>query len=614
MIGAPHTDPRVSLPRGFRFRKSLRLGLLPTFAILALAISAGTSRAASPLRAPLPLTMPTDSVKAGMQGYGLSVFRGTSVDSFPLTILGVLKGNRPGADLILARAQGTFLERTGIIAGMSGSPVYIGGRLIGAVSYTWAFTKDPVAGITPITEMLTSLRPEPGNPAEPSDARYGGLDLPPGTASPLPGEAHPIATPLALSGFTPEALRYMEPWLQDHGFVSAPGGGSSDTGDCDSIVPGSAVGVELVRGDMEATAIGTATYRDGNRVLAFGHPFYALGRVQLPMSAATIHTVFASQQISTKVGSATRTCGTLVADRSVGIAGELGPSPSMIPVSVVIRGAHGRDRTYHYEIARSRSLTPGLAAATIVSSVSEALFDTGLATTRYDLTYWMNGGKEVLRRGNAMVGASPVGNAGDDVSQTLFLLLINRFETVRVDSLRAEISVEEGLDQASLTSIRVNPTMVAPGETVEVELSIQPARKDAETRRVTFVVPAETPPGDLTVRVCSGAETDKWERERAPDVFEPQSLDHLLGILSQERRGDQLFVQLYREVKGLTVRGGEISQPPPSVASVLGQGSAKAGDMGPVKGATLVDVPVAMGRVVNGCEQKTITVLPYRAK
>ena len=134
------------------------------------------SRAAAALR-PLPSgTLPADSVKAGMTGYGLSVFAGTSVDSFPMTILGVLKGNRPGADLILARAKGEFLERTGIIAGMSGSPVYIGGRLIGAVSYTWAFTKDPIAGITPIREMLNALgspQEAPGGETlEPSDARY----------------------------------------------------------------------------------------------------------------------------------------------------------------------------------------------------------------------------------------------------------------------------------------------------------------------------------------------------------------------------------------------------------------------------------------------------------
>ena len=548
-----------------------------------------------------------------MTGYGLSVFRGTSIDSFPLTILGVLKGNRPGADLILARARGEFLERTGIIAGMSGSPVYINGRLIGAVAYTWAFTKDPVAGITPIGEMLNALRDAPEGRSEPSDARYGALDLPSGAQSPIPGEAHPIVTPLALSGFSPEALRYMDPWLKDNGFVSAPGGGTSDAGSCDSIVPGSAVGVELVRGDMSATAIGTATYREGNRILAFGHPFYALGRVQLPLTAATIHTVFASQQISTKVGSATRTCGTLVADRSVGIAGELGVAPAMIPVTVAIRGPLGRDKSYHFEVARSRSLTPGLAAATIVSSISEALFDVGLSTTRYDLTYWLNGGKEILRRGNALVAPAPLSGAGDDVSQTLFLLLVNRFETVRLDSLRADISVEEGLDQATLTSIRVEPAMAAPGEEVQVELSIRPARRPPEIRRVTLRIPPGTPPGDIVVRACNGPDTDKWERERAPETFEPQNLDHLLGLLSRERRGDQLFVQLYREVRGVTVHGGEISQAPGSVMDVLGDG-AKSGDTGPVKGATLTEVQVPMGRVVNGCEQKTVTVLPYRAR
>jgi len=271
MTPVPQIDPRRSRSRSFRFGTAPRVGPWTRVAFLLLAVFAGDPHvAAAPLAKGEPSTLPTDSVRAGMTGYGLSVFRGTQVDSFPMTILGVLKGNRPGADLILAKARGDFLERTGIIAGMSGSPVYIGGKLIGAVAYTWAFTKDPVAGITPIGEMLTSLRSTPEERPEPSDARYGALDLPPGEASPSQGEARPIATPLALSGFTPEALRYLDPWLKEHGFVSAPGGSTSDGGSCDSIVPGSAVGVELVRGDMSATAIGTATYRQGNRVLAYG--------------------------------------------------------------------------------------------------------------------------------------------------------------------------------------------------------------------------------------------------------------------------------------------------------------------------------------------------------
>lgn len=591
-----------------------RVVLVLTIATLQIAASAATTCHAAPSRAAQPVaTLPVDSVRAGMTGIGYSVFRGTAIDSFSMTILGVLKGNRPGANLILARAHGEFLERTGIIAGMSGSPVYVGGKLIGAVAYTWAFSKEPVTGITPIAEMLTSLRRAPGEEPESPESRYGSLAPLTSDGSPLPGEARPIATPLAFSGFTPEALRYLDPWLKEHGFVSSPGGGRSDGGSCDSILPGSAVGVEIVRGDLSATAIGTATYRDGNRVLAFGHPFFALGRVQLPMTAAIIHAVFASQQLSTKVGSATRTCGTFVADRSVGVAGELGATPSMIPVSVSIHGPQGRDRRYHFEIARSRSLTPGLAAATIVSSLSEAVFDIGLATTRYNLSYWLNGGKRALHHGDAIVSPGPLAGAGDEVNQTLLLLLINRFETVRLDSLSAQISVEEGLDQETLTSIRLSPTVVAPGDSVLVELSLRPSRRPPETRRVMVRVPPETPPGELTVRVCNGQETEKWERDRAPETFEPQSLDHLLGLLSRERRGDLMYVQLYREVRGITVRGGEISQAPPSVMEVLGA-TGKTGDGALVKGATLVEIPVPLGRVATGCEQKTLTVMPYRAR
>ncbi len=155
--------------------------------------------------------------------------------------------------------------------------------------------------------------------------------------------------------------------------------------------------------------------------------------------------------------------------------------------------------------------------------------------------------------------------------------------------------------------------MAAPGELVQVELSIRPTRQPEETRVVTLRVPPGTPPGDVTVRACSGPDTDKWDRDRAPETFEPQTMNQLLGLLSNERRNDRLFVQLYRESKGVTMRGGEISQAPPSVLDVLG-GGAKTGEAGPVKGATLVEIPVTMGRVVGGCEQTTLTVLPYRPR
>ena len=227
--------------------------------------------------------------------------------------------------------------------------------------------------------------------------------------------------------------------------MASPGGGTEPGGSCDSIVPGSAVGVQLVRGDWSATAIGTVTYRDGDEVLAFGHPFFAMGHVQLPMTAATIHTVIPNQQVSIKVGAATATCGTLVADRSSGVAGQLGIIPSMIPVRVSVTGPEGRAYRYRFEVARSQSLTPGLVAATVVNSISGALYDAGPSTTRYEATYHLDGGLRTLRRGDALVAGGPLAGAGEDVAQTLTAVLLNRFQATKLDSVSVQVAVDEGI-------------------------------------------------------------------------------------------------------------------------------------------------------------------------
>jgi hypothetical protein len=560
-----------------------------------------------------PATLPPDSLRAGMAGVGYSVFQDTRIDTFGVTILGVLKGNRPGGDLILARAEGPYLERTGIIAGMSGSPVYVRGRLIGAIAFAWPFNKDPIAGITPIGEMLSDLRrPAPDESGDPDD-RYGFLGTLPGAATAYPGGARPIATPIALAGFTPQATAYLEPWLAERGLVATAGGAPVPGGSCDSIRPGAAVGVQLIRGDWNATAIGTATYRDGERVLAFGHPFFALGRVELPFTAATIQTVMPSQQISNKIGSATRVCGTLLADRSVGVAGALGPAPSMVPVSVSVSGPGGRDRRYHFEVARSRSLTPGLVAATIVNSISEALYSAGPATTHYEVTYYLNGGKTRLTRGNSWIVPSPLSGPGEEVNVTLNALLGNRFEPVRVDSVTAAVSVTAQPEDAQIAGVRVVPAIAAPGDSVRVEVTLRPSREEVERRWTAVRIPESTPPGTLSVRACDAGSTEQWEQNRAPDRYQARSLTQLLTLLGAQRRADRIYVQLYRSAPGATIRGSEISQAPASVLEVLGSGAAS-GETAPTKGATLEEVSIPIGRVVGGCEDATIEILPYRPR
>ncbi len=581
--------------------------------LLAGALAAAGTASAAPAQ-----TLPADSLRAGMTGYAVTVFQDTRLDTFPVTILGVLKGNRPGGDMILARAQGAYLEKTGIIAGMSGSPVYVHGKLIGALAFAWPFNKEPIAGVTPIREMLSDLTPPAGTPrgsdggdADP-DERYGSLGAPQGGSAVYPGGAAPIATPVALAGFTPEATAFLEPWMKERGFVAGPGGSGGDGGSCDSIVPGSAVGVQLIRGDWSATAIGTATWRDGNRVLAFGHPLFALGDVELPLTGATIQAIMPSQQISNKIGSATRTCGTLVVDRSVGIAAALGPAPSMVPVSVRVDGAGGRSRRYRFEVARSRFLTPGLVAATIVNSISEALYDMGAATTRYDVTYYLNGGAARLSRGNAWLVPGPLSGPGEEVNVTLSALLGNRFQPVHVDSIAASVRVAQGIDDAGIAGLRVVPAMVAAGDSVRVEVTLRPSRHEVERRWVTLRIPESAPPGTLTVRACDARGTEAWEHDRAPDRYEARSFGQFLDLIASERRGDQVYVQLYRAAQGATVRGAEISQVPPSVMEVLSGGAA--GEAAPTKGATLSEVAIPAGRVVSGCETASLEVLPYRTR
>jgi len=585
---------------------------VPLVLLLAGLAGAAPARAATPKRT-IPGVFPADSVRAGMVGVGLSVFEGTRIDSFPIMILGVLKGLRPGATLVLARAQGAYLERTGIIAGMSGSPVYINGRLLGAVAYTWAFSKDPVGGITPVDEML-DLFPTGGTPpSEEAEGRLGSLEGETGSALADPSGALPIATPLVLSGFSPAAIAYLDPWLRERGFVAGPGGGTVPGITCDQLVPGSAVGVQLIRGDWSAAAIGTLTYRDGDRILAFGHPFSGMGWVRFPLTAATIHTVFANQQISTKVGSATTPCGTLIADRSVGIAGQIGAEPAMIPVSVSIEGTGKRDKRYHFEVARSRLLTPNLVGMTVVNSISEALNEAGYATVRYDLTFHMNGGATRVRKANILLTQSPVSGVGEEVAQSLTLLLSDHFRPSTLDSVRIDVSAKVGLDAARISEVRVHPATVAPGDSVEVEVTLRRGGRATESRRVRLRVPPQTPEGELTVRVCDGVESDKWDRERAPDSYKPETFDDLVRLIEEERRLDRMYVQLYRAKGGATARGGEISQAPPSVLGVLEE-AGKSGATAMTKGATLQEVSVDLGAVASGCETAKLDVVPDRLR
>jgi hypothetical protein len=258
-------------------------------------------------------------------------------------------------------------------------------------------------------------------------------------------------------------------------------------------------------------------------------------------------------------------------------------------------------------------MTASLIGAAAVNSISESLSDVGFATVRYNLSYFMNGGKARVNHGNAFLTQSPVSGVGDEITQGLTVLLSDHFRPSILDSVRIDVDAAVGLDAAKILSVRVRPSTVSAGDSIHVEATVRRSGRGVEILRVGLRVPPSTPVGELSVRVCDGEETDKWDHLRAPDLYQPDTFDQVVRLISEERRLDRLYVQLYVTAAGATVRGGEISQAPPSVLGVLA-GQEKAGASSEIKGATLGQVTVPLDYVIRGCESTTLDVVPDRVR
>src|SRR5882672_2165488 len=293
--------------------------------------------------------MPLDQIRPGMQGIARTVFEGSNLEEFKVEILGVLQGAiGPQQDLIVARLRGDKVEYTGVVSGMSGSPVYIDGKLIGAVSYRLGnFAKEPIAGITPIAGAAGGA-PRSG-PEAPSLAAGGGF----------PGGLQPIGIPLVCSGCDPGVLRYYAPIFEAYGLEPTAGGGATTSPSSLPLLPGTAIGAALATGDMNVVGIGTLTYIDRNRVFAFGHPMLGTGPLEMPMTQAQVLLTFASSAASFKIANSTPPVGTIVQDGLTAIVGEVGREAPTIPVSVRVT-SRGIRRDFHYAIMRSRAWSPVL--------------------------------------------------------------------------------------------------------------------------------------------------------------------------------------------------------------------------------------------------------------
>jgi hypothetical protein len=600
--------------------------------------SLGGSSLASPAE-PLPI-MPLDEVQPGMRGIGWSVFRGSQPDTFGVEIIGVQRGTGPKSSLILFRGEGAVLEKAGIIAGMSGSPVLVDGRLIGAAAFAYSYSKEPIGAITPIEEMLPLL----GLPADTALAATGHwgvrsaldggpedlltwmetvrsprewiraqLDAFP-TTSPT-GSLTPIRTPISFSSWAMSDLSLLEPLFEEFGWIAAESqmttslapvtsvgsGGPTGLGvseDEGTLGPGSAVGVRLIGGDANIAATGTVTYRDGDRLLAFGHPMFFAGALPMPLVRVHVHDVLPSRLVSFKMSTPGALAGTLVQDRRTGVYALLGTETDLLPVRVNLESPMGESLSYSFDVVRHQLLTPILLAWVTSNSFDHVLARAEPATAEVTVTMKLDDGR-TLAFSDLLSSRQPGGTLGLLSTQLATYLLSSTFAPFPVQSVEVEAKLERGLRRLYVERVRADRSRVRPGESVQLVVSMREHDSGLVERTFEVPVPAQVLGDRVIIMATSLTELLLWDQERAPEKYAPQDFDHLYSLLQDLPSQGDLVLRVYSPSAGAILRGRELGSLPASTLRVLEQRTAE-GTMTPVSGLMVHEERVAMGAQVLG--------------
>jgi hypothetical protein len=592
---------------------------VPLFVIFLFSLSL-----AEETRTPAPpagkvVTMPVSGIKPGMKGVAWTVFEGTQPEPMDLVVLGVLKNaNGPKGDMILVRLEGKKPEYTGVVAGMSGSPVYIDGKLVGALAFRIGqFSKEPIAGITPIADMLEIN--ELDNSAAPAEAK---------TAQPIydttaktsgPGQAMdvtknfaslmtPIDTPLVFNGFSEDAVKTFAPQFSAAGIVPVMGAGSvSDEKQPEPLVPGSAVSAILVKGDMNIAATCTVTYIDPQRLLACGHPLMQFGQVDMPMTKANVLATLPSPLNAFKIINTTEEVGAFVQDRHTGILGRFNREPEMIPVTLSIHGDK-TTKTFHYEVLNNPKLTPVAIMATTFSALQ------GLNQYGEDITYRFNGQIDV--KGFPQVGIqnmyTPM-DGGVPTAYSVALALGDRFGRIydnpyakpKIEGVNLDFTLSNERRFARLESVRTDLTEARPGEEIIVEASLRPYRGDRIVRQIPIKIPTSTPKGTLRILVSDGDSLDRM-RPAGP-LARKLDLSSTIAQLNKEHINSRLYVSLLEANPEAMVGDKVMPTLPLSVMNVM-DGMRGTQDMVVSGESSVNEESTPLDYVVSGAQVITVNV------
>jgi SpoIVB peptidase S55 len=563
--------------------------------------------------------MKVDDVRPGMKGVGYTVFQGTKPEPMGVEVLGVLRNlNGPKSDVVLVKLVGDKPEFTGVVAGMSGSPVYIDGKLLGAIAYRIGqFSKEPIAGVTPIEQMLEINEfdqsiPQSGAAAS---ARLSGASRTstPGRDDSNPIQSYaqyltPIDAPFVFNGFNEAAIRQFAPALSAVGITPVMGVGSaSKDKQPEPLVPGSAVSAIMVRGDMDVAATCTVTYMDKDHLLACGHPLMQFGMVDMPMTKANVVATLSSPLNAFKIINTTEAVGAFVQDRHTGILGRFDRDPKMIPVTLSIHGPSG-PREYHYEVLNNPKLTPVMMMTTVYNALM------GMNQYGEETTYRMNGrihvnGFSDVRLTNMFspVDANPTAYAvamslGDHFGR----IYDNPFEAPTVSGVNLEFDLEPERRAAVLESARTDVTEARPGDEITIEAVLRPYRGDRIVRRIPVRVPTSAPKGSLRILV-SDAETLDRARRSTPAMGRRMDLHSTIEVLNKEHLNDHLYVSLLEANPQATVEDKVMPAVPLSVMNVM-EGMRATQEMVVFNESAVNEASTPVGYVVSGAQIISVSI------
>jgi hypothetical protein len=589
--------------------------LVPAVFALAAALSAQTA------------FFPLKDLKPGMRGSGRTVFQGNKIEEFQVEILGVLENVGPKESLILARLSGGPLEHTGVMQGMSGSPVYIDGKLVGAVAMAFPFAKDPIAGIRPIEDMLRGSAPPAHPMASPVQARRAAVapgqvsleekDLTRRIPRPQPAMAGDprmvdIATPISFGGFSRATLDAFAPQLRGLGLeprqgITAGAKIEGPMGNPADLKAGSMISVQLMSGDLSVGADGTVTHIDGNRVYAFGHRFLAVGATDLPFARSEVITLLANTNTSFKLSSAKEWMGTISQDHNTAVSGELGKRAAMVPVSVSVSHNKKAVESYQMQMVDDPLLSPLLVQMAVYSTIDATERTVGASSIRVTGEIEFQNAPAPVRLNNMFAGDN---GSAMQVSLSAAIpvayILQAGFESLRLKSVALHLEASDQKRQLTIDGISVSRHEVRAGEKVTLSVALAGENGVESTYPVQYQVPIGAEPGTLYFTVSDG-NTANLSDFRQILTASPHSAAQLISTVNNLHPNTKAYIRVWRADPAFQLEGADLPDPPASVALILAGSQSSLAGITQTRNSKVAEMEIDPGdKVITGV--KTIQV------